>query len=222
MGEENFLIISRKLLTNKDINMNNQKGFANIVLIVLVVILAGALGYVILVKKPAPVEQSQTNNLQNTEPTTPPPANNSVSQNPPATKPPVTPSQSLPTTCVDETHTVGGKDLPAVITSISPTSGTVGTKVEIRGCNLAGFEGDQIAIFERSDGKKLTFYGSVYNEKMMTVTVADNCPTGSETGRYSGITSSCETIQALPGTYRVYVITWGDEFKSNSATFTVK
>ncbi|OGL76255.1 hypothetical protein A3E96_04070 [Candidatus Uhrbacteria bacterium RIFCSPHIGHO2_12_FULL_46_13] len=34
--------------------MNNQKGFANIVLIVLVVVLAGALGYVTLVKKPAP------------------------------------------------------------------------------------------------------------------------------------------------------------------------
>jgi len=202
-------------------NMNNQKGFANIVLIVLVVMLAGALGYVTLVKKPAPVEQSQTNNLQNTEPTTPPPANNSVSQNPPATNT-STPSQSLPTTCVDETHTAGGKDLPPVITSISPTSGPAGTKVEIRGCNLAGFEGDQIAIFERSDGKKLNFYGSGYNEKMMTVAVADNCPTGSETGRYSGITSSCETIQALPGTYRVYVITWGDEFKSNSATFTVK
>lgn len=68
-------------------NVKNQKGFANIVLIVLVVILAGALGYVTLVKKPAPVEQSQTNNLQNTQPTTPPPTNNTVSQNPPANQP---------------------------------------------------------------------------------------------------------------------------------------
>ena len=32
--------------------MNNQKGFANILLIILVVVLAGALGYVTLVKKP--------------------------------------------------------------------------------------------------------------------------------------------------------------------------
>src|SRR3989344_3023082 len=183
-------------------NMNNQKGFANIALIVLVVILAGALGDVTLVKKPAPVEQSQINNLQNTEPSTPP--------------------QSLPTTCIDEVHAPGGKDLPPVITSISPTSGSVGTKVDIRGCNLAGFEGDQMAIFERSDGEKLTFYGSGYNEKVMTVTIADNCPTGSEIGRYSGITSPCETIKALPSVYKVYVITWGDEFKSNLATFTVK
>ena len=61
----------------------NQKGFANIVLIILVVILAGALGYVTLVKKSAPVEQPQSNNLQNTQTTTPPPANNTVSQNQP-------------------------------------------------------------------------------------------------------------------------------------------
>ena len=200
----------------------NQKGFANIVLIVLVVVLASVVGYITLVKKPVSVEQPQTNNSQNTQITTPPPVNNSVSQNLQTTQSPVTPSQSLPTTCIDEVHAPGGKDLPPVITSISPTSGSVGTKVEIRGCNLAGFEGDQMAIFERSDGKKLTFYGSGYNEKLMTVPIADNCPTGSETGRYSGITSLCETIKALPGVYKVYVITWGDEFKSNSATFTVK
>ena len=162
----------------------NHKGFANITLIVLIVLLAGTLGYVTLAKKPASV----------------------------------TPSQSLPTTCVDETV----EDLPPIITSIYPASGPVGTKVEIRGCNLAGYEGDQIAIFERSDGKELTFYGSGYSEKMITVTVETNCPSGYEMGRYSGITSSCETIQALPGIYKVYVITWGDDFKSNSATFTVK
>ena len=41
----------------------NQKGFANIILIVFVVVLAGALGYVALVKKPVstPTNQSQSN-----------------------------------------------------------------------------------------------------------------------------------------------------------------
>lgn len=65
----------------------NQKGFTNIVLIILVVILASALGYVTLVKKPALVEQPQTNNSQNAQPpaTTLPPSNNTVSQNPPST-----------------------------------------------------------------------------------------------------------------------------------------
>ena len=47
--------------------MNNQKGIANIVLIVLVVVLVGALGYITLVKKSNLVEQPQTNNLQNTQ-----------------------------------------------------------------------------------------------------------------------------------------------------------
>jgi len=56
----------------------NQKGFANIVLIVLVVILAGAVGYFVFTKKPAPVVE------QITSPTTTPPTNNTVSQNPPS------------------------------------------------------------------------------------------------------------------------------------------
>jgi len=55
----------------------NQKGFANIMLIVLVVVLAGVAGYFALVKKPAtlPTDQSQstnTNTSQNTQPTTVP------------------------------------------------------------------------------------------------------------------------------------------------------
>ena len=59
----------------------NQKGFANIILVVLVVVLFGALGYVTLLKKPASTEQSQLNNSKNTEPTTP-----SI-QTPPQSKP---------------------------------------------------------------------------------------------------------------------------------------
>ena len=64
-------------------NMNKQKGFANIVLIVLVVILAGAVGYFALVKKsPTPVSETQpTNNIppQQTPPVT--------TKNPPVTTP---------------------------------------------------------------------------------------------------------------------------------------
>src|SRR3989338_5119110 len=64
-------------------NMSNQKGFANIVLIVLVVILVGAVGYFALVKKsPTPTsENPPTNNLPTQQ--TPPTATN----NPPATIP---------------------------------------------------------------------------------------------------------------------------------------
>ena len=49
----------------------NQKGFANIVLIILVVVLVGALGYVTLVNKPSSPEPQPT-----TSQTTPPPSNN--------------------------------------------------------------------------------------------------------------------------------------------------
>ena len=68
-------------------NHMNQKGFTKIVLILLVVVLAGALGYVMLVKKTIPTEQTQSNNLQNTQPTTPSPSNDTVSQNPPSPTP---------------------------------------------------------------------------------------------------------------------------------------
>ncbi|MBI2055962.1 MAG: IPT/TIG domain-containing protein [Candidatus Sungbacteria bacterium] len=201
----------------------NQKGFANIILIVLVVVLAGALGYVTLVKKLAPVEQPSTNNSQNTQTTTPPPSNNPASQNPPATQPPVTPPLSLPTTCVDQ------QEATPIITSISPQSGSVGTKVEIRGCNFTGFEGDLDAVFVRSDGKEIPvsggnwypgYGGGVGRGKIMIVTVQSYCESGSITGSYSGITSPCQTIKANPGVYKVYVTAWGK--KSNTATFTVK
>lgn len=200
-----------------------QKSFVNIVVILAIVILAGALGYVTLVKKPAPVEQPQTSNSQNTQPTTPPPTNNTVSQNPPATQPPAIPSQSLPTTCVDQSEAT------PVITSISPASGSVGTKVSIKGCNFTGFEGDLDAIFVRSDGKEIPvsggnwypgYGGGAERGKIMIVTVQSYCESGSITGSYSGITSPCETIQATPGIYKIYVTAWGK--KSNLATFTVR
>ncbi|MDP3934608.1 MAG: hypothetical protein Q8Q46_00040 [Candidatus Giovannonibacteria bacterium] len=61
-------------------NVNSQKGFANIVLIVLVVILAGAVGYFALVKKsPTPTSETQTSN--NLSPQQTPPVN--TTQTPP-------------------------------------------------------------------------------------------------------------------------------------------
>ncbi len=179
----------------------NRKRFANIILIVLVVILAGALGYVTLVKKPASTEQLQPNSSQNTQ---------------------LAPLPSLPTTCTDQ------QEATPVITSISPASGPVGTKVQIRGCNFTGFEGDLDAVFVRSDGAEIPLYGGTWSPgyggaergKLIMVTVQSYCASGSETGRYSGITSSCKTVQATPGVYRVYVTAWGK--KSNAATFTIK
>lgn len=63
----------------------NQKGFANVVLIVLVVILAGALGYFVLVKKsPTPISETRpTNNTPSQQ--TPPVITKDPSVIPPAT-----------------------------------------------------------------------------------------------------------------------------------------
>lgn len=63
----------------------NQKGSANMVLIILVIILAAALGYVTLVKQQISNEQPQLNNLQNIQ-QIPQPV---VNQNPLPAKPPV-------------------------------------------------------------------------------------------------------------------------------------
>src|SRR3989344_6180586 len=50
----------RKFFNHQNLYMN-QKGFVNIILIVVIVILAGAVGYFVLVKKSAPVfQQSPT------------------------------------------------------------------------------------------------------------------------------------------------------------------
>ncbi len=115
------------------------------------------------------------------------------------------------------------------ITSISPDSGPVGTKVEIRGCNLSGFEGDLDAAFVRSDGAVIWLYGGVRcfwceeseekDEMFMKITVESYCELGRTTGRYSGITSPCETVEATPGVYKVHVTAWGK--KSNDVIFTV-
>ena len=134
-------------------------------------------------------------------------------------------SQPGPTTPV---ATCAGRDpMKPYIISLSPTSGPAGTKVTIKGCNLAGFEADLNATFVRSDGKIIPLYAgtayrktpSVAEEQSMTVTVTTYCPTGSIIGLYSGAPQKCDTVEATPGAYSVYVET--PSGKSNAVTFTL-
>lgn len=127
----------------------------------------------------------------------------------------VTAPLSLPATCKDE------PDEAPVITSISPVSGPIGTEVEIKGCNLSGFESDLDVVFERSDGAKIPLYGgtSVYGGKLIRIKVQSYCESGFETGRSSGIEKACTTVKAIPGVYKVYATPWGK--KSNEAKFTI-
>ena len=134
----------------------------------------------------------------------------------------IEPEASLPTTCTDQLEGT------PVITSLSNYSGPVGTKLEIRGCNFSGFEGDLDAVFLRNDGAEIPLYGGTWQPgyggaergKIIIITVQSYCPSGSEMGRYSGITSACKTVEATPGIYKVYVTAWGK--KSNEASFTIK
>lgn len=114
-----------------------------------------------------------------------------------------------------------------IIISISPTSGPVGTIIDIRGKNLSGFEGDLVAVFERSDGKK-TFINSVVpyfangmtNTTLIEVPVLSPCERGELVyGAYSGIPSKCDYFEFTPGIYKVYVNPWNN--KSNEVQFTV-
>ena len=164
-----------------------NKGFTNVILIVLVVVLAGVLGYVTLIKKPAIVEQPQN-----------------------------IPSQSLPTTCVDKPET------KAVITSLSQYSGSVGTQLEIRGCNFTGFEGDKNAVIENAQGIKGILYGEPGStEKIIKVTLKS--PLCQEDNSYSGLPCSAY-LNLIPGIYKIYTTPWGDldDTKSNFVIFTIQ
>lgn len=132
---------------------------------------------------------------------------------------------SNPTTQPASNCVVQDKFKP-LITSIVPSSGPVGTRVQINGCNLSGFEADLNATFARSDGAIIPLYGGTLYRKnieaaepqSMAVTFQTYCPSGSVIGLYSGLEQKCTTVEATPGVYQVYVVT--PEGTSNTVSFT--
>jgi len=56
----------------------HKKGFTNVILVILIIMLVGALGYLTFIKKSAFVERSQSNNLQNTQTITPSTVDNTL------------------------------------------------------------------------------------------------------------------------------------------------
>ncbi len=121
----------------------------------------------------------------------------------------------LPTTTpnpVDETP------LP-VITSISQSSGPIGTIIELKGQNLAGFEGDLDAIIENSRGETAFLKGIGYvpgDYKTIRVKIeARICKTNNS---YSGLPCK-EYLDIVPGTYKIFTSPWGKT--SNKVQFIV-
>lgn len=128
--------------------------------------------------------------------------------------------RSTISTCKDEP---GGHP---VITFLSRSSGPRGTQLEIRGCNLSGFEGDLDVYFERSDGKKITLtdtFGSYAKTSgsLIKVVVKEPCQQGETVyGRGSGIPTQCDYAALTPGLYKIYTEPWGK--RSNTVYFTIQ
>ncbi len=181
-----------------------KKDFANVILIAVIVILLGLVGYVAFVKKAHPTAQetAPTRALQENTPTVLPPTT-PVAQNTPP---------SLPTTCKDESEGV------PVITSLSSDSASVEEKIEIRGCNFSGFEGDKNAWIENREGIKGIFYGEAGStSKFLKLTLKS--PLCQRDNSYSAL--PCDAWLTLsPGVYKIYTMPWGK--KSNEVNFTIK
>ena len=133
-------------------------------------------------------------------------------------QPTVTLPPSLPT-CIDQ------QDGSPVINHLTNYSGPIGTILEIKGCNLSGFEGDLNVYFEKSDGKKImltdTFGDYAKTDgSLIKVVVKEPCQPGETVyGPYSGIPAQCNYVAITPGLYKVYTEPWGK--RSNTVNFTV-
>lgn len=112
-----------------------------------------------------------------------------------------------------------GNALPN-ITSISPSSGPVGTTLEIKGTDLAGFEGDLDAWIQNVKTGEVGFLpgiGSVprADQTIRVKITSQVCKTNN--GYKGGPCDSFMTIR--PGTYNIYTVPWNK--KSNEVKFTV-
>ena len=102
-------------------------------------------------------------------------------------------------------------DSKPVISSISPSSGPVGTTIEIQGCNFSGFEGDKTVWFTDSKGVKGVWNGQTDAETRTSNTVlrvtlpAKIC---SQMNWYSGF--ECTSyLNITPGVYSIYTNSFG-------------
>lgn len=112
----------------------------------------------------------------------------------------------------------------AYIKSITPSSGSLGTSVEILGSGLSSFENDIVFIFEKSDGKQFPIYVAGDNSKTLStrrvLTVKDQCKKGESWYNpvsQSGIPGACVSEPLTPGVYKVY----SEYPKTNAVTFTI-
>ena len=105
-----------------------------------------------------------------------------------------------------------------VITSITPSSGPVGTVIELKGTDLRGFEGDENVWIQNSAGQKGIIHtdSSVNSATDIKFTLANSYCTADVS--YSG--APCPSnLSITPGSYSLSVDPWGTP--SNAVKFTV-
>jgi hypothetical protein len=184
---------------------NLQKGFiVPVLLVVVAFLLVGGGTYVYTQQQTNEAIGNQT--AQTTQPTTPVPFTSSTNN-----------TGNDVAQCPINTFSIN--DSPPVITSITPSSGPVGTTIEIQGCNFLGFEGDKEIWFTNSRGEKGFLNGQMDEATRSSNTVArvtlqqELCKINS----YSGL--DCPLLKLVPGVYMVYSNSYGG--KSNTVNFTV-
>lgn len=109
-------------------------------------------------------------------------------------------------------------DIP-LITSISPSSGPTGTTIELKGNNLAGFEGDLDAIIKNDKGETAFLKGiGLVPREDKTIRVKIEDKVCKQNNSYSG--EPCTSwLNLIPGTYKIYTMPFGK--KSNEVSFTI-
>ena len=106
-----------------------------------------------------------------------------------------------------------------LIVSITPSSGPIGTVVELKGKNLAGFEGDLDAVLENSKGEIafLPGIGQVPRADQ-TIRVKIESKLCKSNNSYSGLPCK-DYLSIMPGKYFIYSLPWNKQ--SNKVQFTV-
>jgi hypothetical protein len=110
-----------------------------------------------------------------------------------------------------------GNGIP-VITSITPKQGSVGTVIDVKGNNFAGFESDKYLWMVNDKGVKGVIYGElpISTNDFIRFTLKDKYCTVDTS--YSG--NPCPSyLTIVPGTYTFYAEPWGT--KSNVVQFKV-
>lgn len=119
--------------------------------------------------------------------------------------------ERAPLTCVDS------DEGSPVITSLSKTSGFLGDKLEINGCNFSGFEGDKVAWIENPEGAKGILYGEL-DSTAKSIKVVLKSPLCGKDNSYSGLPCG-DYLTLMPGSYKIYTEPWGK--KSNAVDFII-